>query len=225
MACFLRDQLVPQETRDTPPLNVPAYWDDQASCVELFEVPADTEEWKFYEQKFTDSIPVNVKQIIRVQNLWQWEAYQFSKYRIHHKNKGIINELTLFHGSKENDPMIICKGEDGFDLRLSNKGSWGVALYFSESTKYADRFAHTTPEGDKEIMVVFVLTGEAFDCGTKQNKELRMPPVKDRLQDNLQNIKYDSVSAISKDTRVHMLYETNRAYPAYVVKYQYRQLS
>ena len=80
-----------------------------------------------------------------------------------------------------------------------------MALYFSESTKYADRFAHTTPEGDKEIMVVFVLTGEAFDCGTKQNKELRVPPVKDRLQDNLQNIKYDSVSAISRHQSVYAL--------------------
>ena len=35
-----------------------------------------------------------------------------------------------------------------------------MALYFAESTKYADRFAHTTPEGDKELMVVLVLTGE-----------------------------------------------------------------
>ena len=170
-------------------------------------------------------MPVAVKQITRIQNLWLWEAYQFNKYRIQHKNRGIVNELVLFHGSKENNPMVICKGEDGFDLRLSNKGTWGVALYFSESSKYADRFAHTTPEGDKELMIVLVLTGEAYDCGTKQNKELRMPPIKDRSQDNLENIKYDSISAISKDTRVYMLYEAYRAYPAYVVKYQYEQLS
>ena len=65
-------------------------------------------------------MPVNVKQIARVQNLWQWEAYQFNKYI---KIKGSSNEMTLFHGSKEKNPMVICKGEDGFDLQLSNKGS------------------------------------------------------------------------------------------------------
>lgn len=48
---------------------------------------------------------------------------------------------------------------------------------------------------------------------------------KDPSQDNLENVKYDSISAITKDTRVYMLYEANRAYPAYIVKYQYQQLS
>jgi hypothetical protein len=216
---------VPQGVQNRSSPSVPEYWDDQVSSVELFEVPPDTNEWRFYEKKFTSSIPVTVKQITRIQNLWLWEVYQFNKYRIQHKNKGIINELMLFHGSKENNPMDICKGEDGFDLRLSNKGSWGVALYFAESIKYTDRFAHTTPEGDKEMIIVYVLTGDAYDCGTRQNKEFRMPPVKSRSQDNIQNVKYDSISAIKKDTRVYMLYETNRAYPAYVVKYQYQQLS
>ena len=167
MACFQRDQLVPQvevQSSSSLSLNVPEHWDDQTSCVKLIDVPADTEEWRFYEGKFTYSLPVTVKRIIRIQNLWLWEAYQFKKYRIQCKNKGIVNELTLFHGSKENDPMVICKGEDGFDLKLSNKGTWGVALYFAESTKYAGRFAHTNSEGDKELMVVLVLTGEAYDC-------------------------------------------------------------
>ena len=49
--------------------------------------------------------------------------------------------------------------------------------------------------------------------------------VKKRSQDNIENVKYDSISAISKDTRVYVFYETNRAYPGYVVKYQYKLLS
>ena len=98
----------------------------------------------------------------------------------------------------------------------------GMALYFSAEAKYSDR---STTEGDKQIMVVSVLTGEAYDYGTKRNKELRMPPVKDREHNDLENVKYNSISAITKDTRVYMVYETNRAYPAYVVKYQYKQLS
>ena len=223
-----RDQLVPQaghQSSCTLRLNVPEQWDEQYSCVELLEVSADTEEWRLLKEQFTKSVPVCVKQIIRIQNLWLWEAYQFNKYRLQYKNKGIVNELTLFHGSKETNPKVICKGEDGFDLRFSKIGTWGVALYFSESIKYADRFAHTTPDGDKELIVALVLTGEAYDCGTSQNRELRMPPVKETPHNDFESVKFDSVSGITKNTRVYMLYEANRAYPAYIVKYQYQQLS
>ena len=81
--------------------------------------------------------------------------------------------------------MAICKGEDGFDLRLGNKGSWGIALYFSESVSYADRFAHITSEGDREILVASVLVGEAYDFGTVHSKDLRMPPVRETSKENL----------------------------------------
>ena len=116
-----------------------------------------------------------------------------------------------------NDPMAICKGEDGFDLRIGNKGSWGIALYFSESVSYADRFAYITSEGDRETLVASVLIGEAYDFGTVHSKDLRMPPVRETSKENLENIKYDSISAITKDTRVYMLYEMNKAYPVYIL--------
>jgi hypothetical protein len=69
------------------------------------------------------------------------KVYQFDKWRMPKKNNGTINELTLFHGTKGKDPVVICEGEDGFDLRLSKKGSWGYALYFSENITYVDKFA------------------------------------------------------------------------------------
>ena len=149
MAYFLQDQVVPQGRQLSQ--GVPVYWESQSSCVDAFQVKPGSQEWKLHEEKFTSLMPVVVKQITRIQNLWLWEAYQFNKCRIIKKNDGVNNELILYHGTKENNPMIICKGEDGFDLRLSNKGSWGVVLYFSENTHYADRFAHITPEGDREL--------------------------------------------------------------------------
>ena len=96
-------------------------------CVEVFQVEPWTDEWKICKQKFM-SMPVKIYHIVRVQNLWLMEVYQFNKHRMYKKNDGTVNELTLSHGTKENDPMVICKGEDGFDLRLSKKGSWGCAL-------------------------------------------------------------------------------------------------
>ena len=43
-----------------------------------------------------------------------------------------------------------------------------------------------------------------------------MPLVKETSHNNLESLKFDSVSGITKDTRVYMLY---KAYPAYIVKY------
>ena len=181
MAFLLQDQVVPQEKEAvTIDLSVPMHWDNQSTCVDLNQVKTGSPEWKMCEDKFTSMMPVVVKQVTRVQNMWLWEAYQFNKYRMERKKRGIHNELILYHGTRENNPMVICQGEDGFDLRLSNKGSWGVALYFAENSPYADRFAYITPEGDRELLIAYVLVGESYDCGTKQNKEMKMPPVKEK---------------------------------------------
>lgn len=220
MAYFLQDQAVPQGSR-TVSVNIPINWENQSACVDVFQVKPESQEWTLITEKFTTVLPVVIKQVTRIQNLWLWEAYCFNKYRMVQKNSGIHNELILYH---ENNPMAICKGEDGFDLRLGSKGSWGIALYFSESVCYADRFAHITSEGDREILVASVLVGEAYDFGTAHSRDLRMPPVRETSKENLENIKYDSVSAITKDTRVYMLYEMNKAYPAYHVRYQYQHL-
>ena len=126
------------------------------------------------------------------------------------KNDGIINELTLFHGTKGNDPMVICEGEDGFDLRLNKKGSWGYALYFSENIVYADKFAHITSKRNREVSIANVLVGEAYDFGTSHNQKLKMPPIKQGSKLDLINIKYDRVSGITKDTRVYMIYEAHK---------------
>ena len=56
------------------------------------------------EEKFV-SMPVKIHHIVRVQNLWLMEVNQFNKWRMYKKNDGTINELTLLHGTKENDPM------------------------------------------------------------------------------------------------------------------------
>ena len=120
------------------------------------------------------SMPMKIH-IVRVQNLWLLELYQFNKLRMYKKD-GIINELTLFHGTKGNDPMVICEGEDGFDLRLSKKGSWGYALYFSENIVYADKFAYITSEGNGKVFIANVLVSEAYDFSTSHNQELKMPP-------------------------------------------------
>ena len=121
------------------------------------------------------------------------------------RNQGIINEMGLFHGSGSSDPLEIACGEDGFDVRLSRGGSWGCAIYLADSALYSDKFAYRTTSNQKVIIIVKTLTGETFDFGTLKNKELKMPPVKDQSKQNMLNIKYDSVSGITKNASVHAI--------------------
>ena len=44
---------------------------------------------------------------------------------------------------------------------------------------YADRFAHITSKGEREILVASVLVGEAYDFGTVHSRDLRMTPVRE----------------------------------------------
>ena len=70
---------------------------------------------------------------------------------------------------------------------------------------YADKFAHITSDGSREVLIAHVLVGEAYDFGTSHNRELKMPPIKQQSKQNITNIKYDSVSGITNDTRVYMI--------------------
>ena len=124
-------------------LNVPAHWDVQTSYVQLCPVPADTE---LYVQKITNSLQVTKR------NYRMYGCGRPTNKGFDIKTKGLSTNWQ-FHGSRENNPLTICKEEDGFDLHFSNKGSWGVALYFSAEAKYTGRFAHTTTEGGKQIMI------------------------------------------------------------------------
>ena len=137
------------------------------------------------------------------------------------RNSGIVNEMNLFHGTGCNSPLEIASGEDGFDVRLSKGGSWGHAIYLSECALYTDKFAHHTATGEKEIVIAKALIGEAFDFGTERNRTLKAPPIKTRSMQNMVNIKYDSIAGITKNSRVYMLYENNRTYPAYIVRYKH----
>ena len=114
---------------------------------------------------------------------------------------------------------ILACGEDGFDVRRSKQGSWGRAVYFSESAQYSNRYAHCS-SSYRELILANVLIGDAFDFGTEKKKELKFPPIKLVSSRNLRNIKYDSVGAISRDTRVYMVYENYKAYPEYIIRYK-----
>ena len=40
-------------------------------------------------------------------------------------------EKFLYHGTGNTPPDMIYKSEEGFDMRFSNQGMWGQAVYFA----------------------------------------------------------------------------------------------
>lgn len=221
MAKMFEDQLVPDCIPATS-VPLPQHWEHQSDCVQTFEFSTNSEEWRICERLITKSLKVIITKITRIQNMWLWEAY---KARINRRNQGIINEMDLFHGSSSKHPLEIVCGEDGFDIRHSKGGTWGHAIYLSDSAQYSDKFAHRTASGERVIVIAKALIGESYDAGTDRQKELRMPPVKQRSVQNMLNVKYDSVSGITQTCRVYMLYNNDRAYPMYIVQYKYMSSS
>ena len=97
-----------------------------------------------------------------------------------------MNEGELFHGTRSTDPKLIYEGEDGFDMRYSAQGTWGLANY---------SYAYTRSDGSREMFLVKVLTGDTFQCPS--NPTLRMPPQKQGMGSGslqLAKARYDTVT-------------------------------
>ena len=156
----------------------PLYWQVQSQAVENFIVPPG-EEWNRYCHKLQDTMPnATIKQITRIQNRVIWERYSEEKKRLRAKNRGVVNELELFHGCRRTDPLKISNSEEGFDVRHSQGGSWGFANYFAANANYSDKYAYYTPQGEKDMFVAKVILGEIFDCREKKDIHSESHPLK-----------------------------------------------
>ena len=203
--------------------STPPEWQDQNITTEVFPVLPKTHEWTRVEQKFKTTLPTSrIVSISRIQNTWLWEAYCAHKKRLHLKNSGNVNEKELFHGTRGNDPKLIYEGENGFDMRYSNKGLWGTANYFAVNANYSNNYSYTTSDGCKEMFLVKVLTGDSHKCVA--NSSLRKPPQKPLGSGggkvHFTKMDYDSVTGDTNGSQVFMTYDNDKAYPAYLIKYQ-----
>ena len=199
---------------------VPSHWQPQSKTTELFILPQGAPEWSQVFQKFQQTMPqARITSVQRIQNTWLWERYVQHRKRLHLKNSGVVNEKELFHGTRNNDPKLIYEGEDGFDMRYSTQGMWGVANYFAVNASYSHNYAHANAAtGHREMFLVKVLTGDSYNCAP--NSTLRMPPPKPSSGGLSQlRTKYDTVTGITHGSQVFMTYDNEKAYPAYLIQY------
>ena len=200
----------------------PPEWDFQTRTSELFDLNKHSHEWIQVTSLFRETMPdAKICTVKRIQNKRLWGRYKQQKDWIHEKNNGVVNEKELWHGSRKSSADNIYASEEGFDMRHSSEGLWGRANYFAEKASYSDKYAYTSTDGSKELLLAKVLTGDSFE--SQPNSTLRMPPEKPKSSQSsniqLKQLRYDSVTGETAKCRVYMTYANDMAYPAYLICY------
>ena len=207
-------------------LSKPSHWEPQIDKCKLKSLVRRSSEWNnVIKQMLHPEFKVEIIKIERIQNTWLWETYQQSTKRMSSKNDGLVNEKMLFHGTRQTQPKDIYDSEQGFDSRLSSQGLWGEGTYFAVKFEYSNKYAHTLDTGHKQIFLTQVLTGISCEYTTK-DQSLRAPPKKPDIRPSrtlnshkFKGERYDSVNAETKGSKIYVIYEIGRVYPAYLITY------
>ncbi len=202
-------------------IEFPPEWQQQSKTTEQFTLVPNSVEWSQVHTKFSATmVGHQVVSIARIQNKWLWEKYSGHKKRLDRKNSGRVNEMELFHGTRSNDPRNIYEGEEGFDMRFSAQGMWGMANYFAVNASYSNNYCFRSATG-RQMFLVKVLTGDTHECPS--NSSLRMPPLKTAGAGSgevqLVQARYDTLSGFTNGSKVFMTYDNDKAYPAYLITY------
>ena len=199
----------------------PLEWesDDSSTALSLKEVTLGSNEFTKVLSLMQRTLPnVRITKLERIQNEWLWTRYSQHRELIKKKNQGIAHELDLFHGTRNNPPDLIYKGEEGFDMRFSAQGMWGMGNYFAVNASYSHAYAHPMASGYRQMFLVRVVVGASYDCPS--NRSLRMPPEKQSKTTSMFGVeRYDSVSGTTNGSKVYIIYDNLKAYPFYLITY------
>ena len=215
---FITSRLPPAPT--PPKNNYPSEWKPQQSDFELFGVHRRSREWQFVNELMKQSLTnFNIIELERIQNRQLWESYALENKHMSQRNNKAVNEKYLFHGTREVDPKLIIKSVKGIDFRYSRRDYkllWGTGAYFAVKAQYSDRYCYfDSSSGIRQLLLVKVLTGRSYNYGTTTDPSLTKPPP---LPENRLML-YDTVKGFTKDSYVYVVYDHNRAYPAYLITY------
>ena len=194
----------------------PEEWEPQKEDIHVNVLRRHSTEWSKVAKNFHSTLPQkHIIKIERIQNRWLWEIYYQHKDRIKRKNDGVINEKLLFHGTRNTLPSSIYKDDEGFDMKFSRIGLWGMGNYFSVNASYSDCYAHYLCDGTLQIFLAKVLTGRSIEL--QPDNSLRLPPV---IQPSMKgSLRYDTVNGHSNGSRIYVTYSNDKAYPFYLISY------
>ena len=197
----------------------PDEWEEDGSSSVLKAVRIGSAEYNKVLARMRETVPnVIIVKLERIQNEWLWDRFFQHRDRIKKKNQGVVGEKDLFHGTRSTDPNLIYNGEEGFDMRFSQAGMWGNGNYFAVNASYSVKYSHPVSGGLRQMFLARVIIGEAHDC--PPNKTLRLPPEKSSKMSSLFSVeRYDSVTGITKGSRVYIIYDNLKAYPFYLITF------
>lgn len=203
----------------------PKFWDKMSGNDCLVDVDKKSKEYEQALRHFRKTSSKVVVKIERVQNKFLWRRYQSQKILMMTKNKGIINERVLFHGTRNTPPDKIYKGQSasGFDPRLGT-GYYGKGAYFAADSNYSIAcYAYPKPGTsplEKQIFLATVLCGVSKNYGTAKATHLKRAEV--QPDGNLFDSSYGGPHLVgSVKSMMYVVYETSQSYPLYL--YTYRQ--
>ena len=203
--------------KETKGESYPDEWEQQNEDLELKPLSRDSTEWLKVSQLFNATLPSEkIVKIERIQNKWLWEKYYQHSERMKRKNEGMINEMLLFHGTRNNRPSDIYEHEEGFDMRFGRAGMWGNGNYFAVKASYSNKYAYCLSDGTKQMFLAKVLTGQSIEL--KADGDLRLPPVIKPTTKG--NMRYDTVTGHTNGSQVFIAYSNDKAYPFYLISYK-----
>ena len=199
----------------------PEEWKPQTNSCELQDVAVGSVEWNGVLSHMRVTLPqVKLLKVERIQNKDLWEKYALRMERMKEKNGDSgVNEKLLFHGTRGTDPKEIVESDMGIDFRYSSQDRnllWGKGAYFAVNASYSDNYSHQRAR-DKQILLVRVLTGRSYSYGKCKDTSLTKPPPLVPGGPVL----YDTVNGYTNGSEVYVVYDHERAYPAYVITYNY----
>ena len=200
-----------------PIQNLPPEWEHQVSDIEFKPVRKGSQEWRDIERMVHATLSTaRVLTIDRVQNRQLWEKYALEKSHMFTRNNGIINEKHLFHGTRKSDPQSVARSLRGIDFRFSRRDHqllWGTGAYFAVNASYSDRYRYES-HSVRKLIVAKVLTGHSIRYREPSPQLTRPPPLHAGS-----NLLYDTVNGRGGGSDIYVVYDQDRAYPAYILSY------
>jgi hypothetical protein len=77
-----------------------------------------------------------------VQRTYQFTLDKIKRCNLQHGDSESVatpDVRHLWHGTGSNHPAVVYEGLDGFDMRYSQSGMWGRAIYFATTSAYSNR--------------------------------------------------------------------------------------
>ncbi len=199
----------------------PHFWTSQNENCTFCCVSRESDEWNVVRNLTKESMPnVLIESVERVQNLFLWERYCLEAKHMVVRNCGEINERYLFHGTSRADPKEVARDNFGIDFRFSKLNRpalmWGTGAYYADNLKYSNNYAYKDSGGSRKVILVSVLLGKTCSYATCKQPDLTRPPI---YSSPTGLREYDTVSGVTHNTMVYVVYDHCKAYPAYIITY------